>query len=96
MPGQYFFSNLSIEEIFQKYLREQTHLDWSSWLMHDYLLAKMKQDKPTQDKLLETAKLVVKKMSYDAKPWKALFEKMDANDPEILYSNLNIHCRICL
>ena len=85
MPGQYFFSNLSIEEIFQKYLREQTHIDWSSWLMHDYLLAKMKQDKPTQNKLLETAKLVVKKMSYDAKPWKALFEKMDANDPEILY-----------
>jgi hypothetical protein len=84
MPGKYFFSKLSVEEIFQRYLRELNHVDWSSWLMHDYLLAKMKQDQPIQDKLLETAKLTVEKMSYDAKPWKALFEKMDSHDPEML------------
>jgi hypothetical protein len=85
MPGRYLFSSLSVEEIFQKYLRELNHVDWSTWLMHDYLLAKMKQDQPTQDKLLETAKIVTKKMRYDVKPWKIFFEKMDANDPEMLY-----------
>ena len=85
MPGKYLFSNLSVEEIFQKYLRELSHIDWSSWFMHDYLLAKMKQDKSTQDKLLETAKLVVSKMNYDATPWKKLFEKMDIQDPDMLY-----------
>jgi hypothetical protein len=48
------------------------------------MLAKMKQDKPMQDKLLDAAKLTVNKMSYDAKPWKSLFEKMDAPSSEML------------
>jgi hypothetical protein len=85
MPGKYYFANLSKEEIFQKYLREYNHNDWSSWLIHDYVLAKMKSDKTVQDKLLETAKLVVEKMNYDSTTWKTLFEKMDAKDPEIFH-----------
>jgi hypothetical protein len=86
MPGKYLFNNLSIEEIFQKYLREKSHLDWSSWLLHDYMLAKLKQDKPTQDKLSDTANLIVEKMNYDAKPWNALFEKMNnQQDFELFY-----------
>ncbi|MDR2719181.1 MAG: hypothetical protein LBC03_00010 [Nitrososphaerota archaeon] len=86
MPGKYLFGNLSKEEIFQKYLREQIHIDWSSWLLHDYMLAKLKQDKPTQDKLSDTAKLVVEKMSYDIKPWNSLFEKMNKpQDFELFY-----------
>jgi hypothetical protein len=85
MPGQYFFGQLSKEEIFQKYLRELNHSDWSSWLMHDYLLARMRDDKVVQDKLLETAKQIVEKMSYDSKPWKTFFEKLDASDPEIFF-----------
>jgi len=84
MPGKYLFATCSVEEIFQKYLRELNHVDWSSWLLHDYLLAKMKQDKAMQDKLLEVAKLTVNKMSYDAKPWKTLFEKMDTPNSEML------------
>jgi Zn ribbon nucleic-acid-binding protein len=84
MPGKYFFnSSLTGEEIFKKYLRELNHVDWSSWLIHDYVLAKMKADKTIQDKLVETAKLTVEKMNYDPKTWKTLFEKMDAQDPEI-------------
>jgi hypothetical protein len=83
MPGKYFFAHLSKEEIFQKYLRELNHVDWSSWIMHDYLLARMRGDKVIQDKLVETAKLIVEKMSYDPKPWKTFFEKLDAPDPEI-------------
>jgi len=85
MPGKYHFTHHSKEEIFQKYLREYNHNDWTSWLIHDYVLAKMKDDKTVQDKLLETAKLVVEKMSYDSTTWKTLFEKMNAQDPEILY-----------
>jgi hypothetical protein len=85
MPGKYFFEHLSKEEIFQKYLRELNHNDWSSWLIHDYVLAKMNADKTVQDKLLETSKLIVEKMSYDPKPWNTLFEKMDAPDPEIFH-----------
>jgi hypothetical protein len=93
MPGKYLFNNLSVEEIFQKYLREQSHIDWSSWLLHDYMIAKLKQDKPTQDKLLETANLIVEKMNYDAKPWNAIFEKMNNQQdfelfhqiPQIIY-----------
>jgi len=85
MPGKYFFDHLSKEEIFQKYLRELNHNDWTSWLMHDYLLARMRGNKTVQDKLLETAKLVVEKMSYDSTPWKSFFEKLDAPDPEIFY-----------
>jgi len=85
MPGKYFFDHLSKEEIFQKYLRELNHSNWSSWLMHDYLLARMKNDKTIQDKLIETAKLIVEKMSYDPKPWKTFFEKLDAPDPEIFH-----------
>jgi hypothetical protein len=85
MPGQYHFANLPKEEIFQNYLREYNHNDWSSWLIHDYVLAKMKGDKPVQDKLLETAKLVVAKMGYDSTTWKLLFEKMNAKDHEIFH-----------
>jgi len=85
MPGQYFFGQLSKEEIFQKYLRELNHNDWTSWLMHDYLLAQMRSDKTIQDKLLETAKLVVEKMNYDSTPWKSFFEKLDTPAPEIFY-----------
>jgi len=85
MPGKYFFTNLSSEEIFKKYLRELNHNDWSAWLIHDYVLAKMKTDKPTQDKLIETAKLTINKMNYDTKPWKTLFEKMDTPDPDMFY-----------
>jgi hypothetical protein len=92
MPGKYFFNNLSTDEIFKKYLREINHNDWSSWLIHDYVLAKMKKDKPTQEKLTETAKLIVNKMNYDTKPWKTLFEKMDAPDPEIFYQVPQIIC----
>jgi hypothetical protein len=84
-PGKYFFGHLSKEEIFQKYLREHNHNDWSSWLIHDYVLARMKDDKTVQDKLLETAKLVVEKMNYDATTWKTLFEKMNAQDHEIFH-----------
>jgi hypothetical protein len=43
----------------------------------------MKGDKPVQDKLRNASKLIVEKMNYDAKPWQTLFEKMDAQDPEI-------------
>ncbi|MDR0493223.1 MAG: hypothetical protein LBH74_06275 [Nitrososphaerota archaeon] len=85
MPGKYFFNNLSTEEIFRKYLRELNHNDWLSWLIHDYVLAKIKTDNPTQDKLTEAAKLIVNKMHYDPEPWKTLFEKMDAPDPEMFY-----------
>jgi hypothetical protein len=85
MPGKYFFDNLSKEEIFQKYLRDLTHVNWSSQLIHDYILAKMKDDRVVQNKLLETAKLVVEKMNYDSTTWKTLFEKMDANDPEMFH-----------
>ncbi|MCL2360135.1 MAG: hypothetical protein FWC74_10375 [Candidatus Bathyarchaeota archaeon] len=82
-PGKYFFSNQTTEEIFQKYLREHNHNDWSSWIIHDYVLARMRDDKPVQDKLRDAAKLIVEKMNYDAKPWQTLFEKMDAQDSEI-------------
>ncbi|MDR0373110.1 MAG: hypothetical protein LBI79_06090 [Nitrososphaerota archaeon] len=85
MPGKYLFSELSKEVLFQKYLRELNHNDWSSWLIHDYVLAKMRADKAVQVKLLETAKLIVEKMNYDSTPWKTLFEKMDAPNPEIFY-----------
>ncbi|MCL2477828.1 hypothetical protein [Candidatus Bathycorpusculum sp.] len=85
MPGKYYFAHLSKEEIFQKYLREYNHNDWSSWLIHDYVLAKMKDDRTVQDKLLETAKLVVEKMNYDSTTWKNLFEKMNAKDPEMFH-----------
>lgn len=85
MPGKYFFGHLSKEEIFQKYIRELNHNDWSSWLIHDYVLAKMKDDKTVQDKLLETAKLIVEKMNYDSTTWKTLFEKMNAKNPEIFH-----------
>jgi len=85
MPGKYHFAHLSKEEIFQKYLREYNHNDWSSWLIHDYVLAKMKDDRTVQDKLLETAKLVVEKMNYDSTTWKTLFEKMNAKDPEMFH-----------
>ena len=83
MPGKYIFSNLSIEEIFAKYLREHNHVDWSSWVIHDYVLARMRNDKEIQNKLQDAAKLIVEKMDYDPKPWLTLFEKMDAQDPEI-------------
>jgi len=43
----------------------------------------MRNDKPVQDKLRDASKLTVEKMNYDAKPWQTLFEKMDAQDPEI-------------
>jgi hypothetical protein len=85
MPGKYYLANLTKEEIFQKYLREHNHNDWTSWLIHDYILAKMRKDKTTQNKLLETAKQVVEKMQYDPEPWKTLFEKMDTQNPEILH-----------
>jgi len=84
-PGKYFFNNLSTEEIFTKYLREHNHTDWSSWLIHDYVLARMRGDKMVQDKLQDASKLIVEKMNYDPKPWQALFEKMDAQDKEIFY-----------
>ncbi len=83
MPGKYFFNNLSADEIFKKYLRELSHVDWSSWLIHDYVLARLKEDKAVQDKLREAAKTAAEKMSYDRKPWKTLFEKMDAPNAEI-------------
>lgn len=85
VPGKYLFSEFSKEVLFQKYLRELNHVDWSSGLVHDYVLAKMRDDKTVQVKLLETAKLVVEKMNYAIKPWKTLFEKMDAKDPEMFY-----------
>ncbi|MCL1966065.1 MAG: hypothetical protein FWF62_02795 [Candidatus Bathyarchaeota archaeon] len=86
MPGKYLFNNnLSVEAIFQKYLRELNHADWTSWLLHDYMLAKMKQDALMQDKLLSAAKLTVNKMSYDATPWKSLFEKMNTPNSEMLH-----------
>ncbi|MDR0460776.1 MAG: hypothetical protein LBH62_05005 [Nitrososphaerota archaeon] len=83
MPEKYVFSNLSFEEIFAKYLREYNHIDWASFVIHDYVLARMRDDKSVQDKLLETTQLIVEKMSYDPKPWKNFFEKLDAPDPEI-------------
>ena len=83
MPGKYFFNNLSVDAIFKKYLRELSHVDWSSWLIHDYMLARMRGDKVVQDKLREAAKMATEKMSYDRKPWKTLFERMDAPNAEI-------------
>ena len=83
MPGKYLFKDHSLDEIFEKYLRELNHIDWSSWLIHDYVLAKIKTDKATQDKLIEAAKQIINKMHYDSKPWKTLFEKMDAPDPDM-------------
>jgi|LSQX01.3.fsa_nt_gb hypothetical protein len=83
MPGKYFFNNLSVDAIFKKYLRELSHVDWSSWLIHDYVLARMRGDKVVQEKLREVAKIAAEKMSYDRKPWKTLFEKMDAPNAEI-------------
>ena len=85
VPGKYFFNHLPKEEIFQKYLRELNHSDWTTWLMHDYLLARMRSDKAVQAKLVETAKQIVEKMSYDPKPWQTFFEKLDAQNPEIFY-----------
>jgi len=83
MPGKYFFADLSKDEIFQKYLRELNHVDWTSWLMHDYLLARIRNEKTIQTKLIETAQQVVEKMNYDQKPWQTFFEKLDTQDPEI-------------
>jgi len=84
-PGKYFFNNLSVEEVFSKYLRELNHVDWSSWLIHDYVLARMRGDTVVQDKLRDVSKLIVEKMAYDSKPWQTLFEKMNAQDKDIFY-----------
>jgi len=70
-------------EIFSQYIREHSHVDWCSWVIHDYVLARMKNDKTIQDKLKAAAKLIVEKMNYTPKSWQVLFEKMDAHDPEI-------------
>jgi len=83
MPGKYYFEELPIESIFRKYIRELNHEDWCSWLIHDYILARMRGNKVVQDKLRETATLVVERMGYDREPWNKLFEKMDANNIEI-------------
>lgn len=82
-PGKYFFRSLSTEEIFQKYLREYNHIDWVSFVIHDYVLARMRGDKKVQEKLKDAANSIVEKMSYDPKPWQTLFEKIDVQDPEI-------------
>ena len=83
MPGKYYFESLSVEDIFRKYIRELNHEDWCSWLIHDYVLARMRANKAVQERMREPAKLAVEKMSYDRKPWDKLFEKMDATDAEI-------------
>jgi len=83
MPGTYHFRDLSVENVFRKYMRELNHEDWCSWLIHDYVLARMQGDKAVQDRMREAAKLAVEKMSLDSKPWNKLFEKMDATDAEI-------------
>ena len=83
MPGKYYFHDLPTDGIFRKYIRELNHEDWCSWLIHDYVLARMRGDKAVQDRMREAAKLAVEKMSYDHKPWDKLFEKMDATDAEI-------------
>lgn len=83
MPGKYYFRDLPTDSVFRKYLRELNHEDWCSWLIHDYVLARMRGDKAVQDRMREAAKLAVEKMSYDHKPWDKLFEKMDADDAEI-------------
>lgn len=83
MPGTYHFRDLSVENVFRKYMRELNHEDWCSWLIHDYVLARMRGDKAVQDRMREAAKLAVEKMSLDSKPWNKLFEKMDATDAEI-------------
>lgn len=83
MPGKYYFRDLPVEGVFRKYIRELNHEDWCSWLIHDYVLARMRADKAVQDRMKEAAKLAVEKMSYDRKPWNRLFEKMDATDAEI-------------
>lgn len=83
MPGKYYFGNLPTDKVFGKYIRELSHEDWCSWLIHDYVLARMRGDKAVQDRMREAAKLAVEKMSYDCKPWDKLFEKMDATDAEI-------------
>lgn len=83
MPGNYYFRDLSVENVFKKYLREFNHEDWCSWLIHDYVLARMRGDKAAQDRMREAAKLAVEKMNLDSKPWNKLFEKMDATDAEI-------------
>lgn len=83
MPGQYHFNDLTAESVFRKYIRELNHEEWCSWLIHDYVLARMRGDKAIQDRMREAAKLAVEKMSYDRKPWDKLFEKMDATDAEI-------------
>jgi hypothetical protein len=85
MPGKYHFANLSKDEIFQKYLRELNHTDWTSWLMHDYLLSQIRNETNIQTKLKETARQIVEKMNYDPKPWQTFFEKLDTKNPEISY-----------
>ncbi len=93
MPGKYYFPELlTAEDIFRKYIRELNHEDWCSWLIHDYVLGRMRNNKTIQDKLREAAKITIEKMDYDPKPWNKLFEKMDAHDtkifeqvPQILY-----------
>ena len=86
MPGKYLFNkNLSVEEIFQKYIRELDHVTWSSFVIHDYVLARMKGDKTIQEKLKDTTKIIIEKMNYDPKPWQTFFEKLDAKDPEIFH-----------
>ncbi|MCL2288135.1 MAG: hypothetical protein FWC33_03000 [Candidatus Bathyarchaeota archaeon] len=85
MPGKYFFHNLSTEEIFTKYLREHNHTDWTSFVIHDYILARMRNDKTIQEKLYAVSKLIVEKMNYDPKPWQTFFEKIDAKTPEIFH-----------
>jgi len=84
-PGKYIFRNLSTQEIFQKYLREHNHIDWASFVIHDYVLARMRNEKTIQEKLKDTAKNIVEKMNYDPKPWQTFFEKIDTPDPEIFY-----------
>jgi len=84
MPGKYYFGEpLTAEDIFRKYIRELNHEDWCSWLIHDYVLGRMRNNKTIQDKLREAAKITIEKMDYDPKPWNKLFEKMDAHDAKI-------------
>jgi len=83
MPGKYFFHNLTTEQIFDTYLREHNNFDWLSWVIHDYVLARMRNDQTIQNKLKDAAKQIVEKMEYDPKLWQTYFERIDTQDPNI-------------
>ena len=44
MPGKYLFKDLSSEQISDFFLRKIDKREWTLYLAHDYVLAKMRRD----------------------------------------------------